>query len=154
FVVVDPAARKTEIEAELARAEKDHGVRVRRDDALVDEVTNLVEYPRAIVGSFDEKFLAIPPEVIVSAMRAHQRYFSCVGATESDDGRLARYFVTIAGTITKDPTVVRGGNERVLASRLSDAAFFHEEDLAVPLEEQAKKLAGVIFQAKLGTVAE
>src|SRR5262249_797651 len=106
--------------------------------------------PRAVCGAFDPRFLEIPAEVIVSAMRAHQRYF----ATETADGSLANKFVTIAGTVTKDPAVVQHGNETVLAARLSDARFFHDADGAVPLADHAKKLGGVVFQAKLGTVGE
>lgn len=150
FVIVDQHARRREIEAELARVGKEQGVRVRSDDELLAEVTNLVEYPRAIVGSFDEKFLAIPPEVVVSEMKVHQRYF----ATEKADGSLANRFVTIAGTVTKDPAIVARGNERVLAARLSDASFFHEEDLKASFEAWGEKLRGVVFQNKLGTIAE
>jgi glycyl-tRNA synthetase beta chain len=150
FVLCDPAARRTEIEAELARAQRDAGVRVRPDDDLLAEVVNLVEYPKAVVGSFDEAFLAIPPEVIISAMRGHQRYF----ATETAGGALANRFVTIAGTLTKDAEVVRHGNERVLAARLSDARFFWEEDRATSADTLAGKLGGLLFQKALGTVAE
>mgnify|MGYP001559914776 CR=1 FL=1 len=138
------------IRAELARVESEDGITVRPDEELLAEVANLVEYPKAICGSFDEKFLEVPEEVIVSAMRGHQRYF----ATESEKGKLGRRFVTIAGTVTRDPGVVRHGNERVLAARLSDARFFWEEDRRVPLAEQAAKLDKIVFQAKLGTIGE
>ncbi len=148
FVVVDPAARRLAVEAELLRSAAEAGVKVRPDAELVDEVTNLIEYPQAVVGSFDEAFLDIPAEVIVSAMRAHQRYF----ATE-DAGTLRNRFATIAGTLTRDPKIVAHGNERVLRARLSDARFFFEEDKKVPLAHMAEKLSGVVFQAKLGTVA-
>lgn len=150
FVIVDPEARRTMIEAELARVEAETGAKVRPDPGLLDEVTNLVEYPRAVVGSFDEKFLEVPPEVIVSAMRAHQRYFAMTTA----DGALANRFVTIAGTIVRDAAVVRSGNERVLAARLADAQFFFREDRHARLEDLAEKLGGVVFQAKLGTIGE
>lgn len=149
FVVVDPAARRTETEAELARVQREARVVVRADEPLLAEVTNLVEYPQALAGNFDSTFLEIPEEVIVSAMRGHQRYF----ATESD-GKLAAKFVTVAGTITKNTEVVRGGNERVLAARLADARFFWEEDKATPREKLEKKLEGLLFQKALGTVAE
>lgn len=150
FVVVDPIARRTMIEAELARVQGEVGARVRPDPELVEEVANLVEYPLAVCGTFDERFLEVPPEVIVSAMRAHQRYFAMATA----DGKLANRFVTIAGTVTRDPASVQRGNERVLAARLSDAQFFFREDRHVPLEEMQKKLAGVVFQAQLGTIGE
>ncbi len=150
FVVVDGASRRTMIEAELARVEQEAGVRLRPDAALLDEVTNLVEYPQAICGSFDEAFLEVPAEVIVSAMRAHQRYF----AMEQAGGALANKFVTIAGTVTRNPAKVRAGNERVLGARLSDARFFFREDQHTGLEAMAAKLAGVVFQKDLGTVGE
>lgn len=151
FVVVDPAVRKTDVEAELARVETEvAGARVRPDPELLDEVTNLVEYPRAVRGSFDPRFLDVPAEVIVSAMRSHQRYF----AMEKPDGGLASSFVTIAGTLVADEGVVRHGNERVLAARLADARFFFDEDRKIRLEEHARLLSGVVFQAKLGTMGE
>ncbi len=153
-VIVDPAARRTEIEAELARVQKTEGVKIRPDEALLDEVTNLVEYPVAIAGSFDEAYLEIPAEVIVSAMRAHQRFFATQRATEKPDGTLDNHFITIAGTITKDPAVVRSGNERVLAARLADARFFFREDRHAKLDDLAARLGGVVFQAKLGTVGD
>jgi glycyl-tRNA synthetase beta chain len=149
FVIVDPAARRTMIEAELGRVAEEERVAIRLDSALLDEVVNLVEYPQAVGGSFGGEFLEVPAEVIVSAMRAHQRYF----ATEKD-GRLAPRFITVAGTVTRDVKVVRAGNERVLGARLSDARFFFREDRAVGLGKMAERLGGVVFQKDLGTVGE
>ncbi len=146
-VIVDPADRRRMIEAELSRVEKEQDVKIRPDGDLLDEVTNLVEYPVAVSGAFDARFLEVPEQVIVSAMRAHQKYF----ATEKS-GKLAPSFVTIAGMITKDPKLVRAGNERVLAARLNDAKFFFQEDQKKKLEEWNERLKGVVFQAKLGTV--
>jgi glycyl-tRNA synthetase beta chain len=148
FVIVDPAMREEMIAAELARVESEIGARVRPDADLRREVANLVEYPVAVCGSFRESFLDVPEEVIVSAMRSHQRYF----AVEDAQGRLIHRFVTIAGTVTRDPAVVRGGNERVLAARLSDASFFFREDRKHPLEERVAKLDGVVFQSSLGSI--
>jgi glycyl-tRNA synthetase beta chain len=150
FVIVEPARRKTVIAAELARVEGETGARVRSDEALLSEVTFLVEYPVAVCGTFQESFLEVPEEVVVSAMRTHQRYFSMEDAT----GVLANRFVTIAGTITRDETVVRSGNERVLAARLSDAQFFFREDQKRSLDQLAAKLDGVVFQKKLGTIGQ
>jgi glycyl-tRNA synthetase beta chain len=150
FVVVDGAARRTMIEAELVRVEKESGAKLRPDATLLDEVTNLVEYPQAVRGSFDEAFLEVPEEVIVSAIRTHLRYF----ALEGKDGKLVNQFVTIAGTVTKDPALVRAGNEKVIVARLSDARFFFREDQAFGLPRMAEKLAGVVFQKDLGTVGE
>ncbi|RMH42428.1 MAG: glycine--tRNA ligase subunit beta [Deltaproteobacteria bacterium] len=148
FVVADPAVRRDTIRGELRRIEEETGARVRRDDALVDEVCFLVEYPVGVCGQFDAAYLDVPEEVIVSAMRSHQRYF----AMETRDGALTNRFATIAGTITRDVDVVRQGNERVLAARLADARFFFEEDRKRSLDEWAERLDGVVFQAKLGTV--
>ncbi len=148
FVIVDPAVRREMIAAEITRVEAEAGAQVREDAALIAEVANLVEYPSAICGSFDDAFLEVPEEVIVSAMRSHQRYF----ALEGQDGRLVSRFLTIAGTVTRDPAVVRAGNERVLAARLSDARFFFREDRKRPLAEFAPRLDQVVFQAKLGSI--
>ena len=149
-VIVEPDRRRIMITAELARIEKETGARVRRDDALLDEVTNLVEYPVAVCGSFDRSFLEVPEEVVVSAMRAHQRYF----AMEDDSGRLQSRFVTIAGTVVQDVAVVRQGNERVLAARLADASFFFREDQKHTPDQFAARAGGVVFQKKLGTIAQ
>lgn len=149
FVIADPASRRQAIEAELARVEAEVGARVRPDPALLDEVTFLVEYPVGVGGAFDPAFLEVPQEVIVSAMRAHQRYF----ALEAAGGGLANNFATIAGTVTRDTAAVRAGNERVLAARLADAQFFFREDRKLSLDGWAKQLDKVVFQAKLGTVA-
>jgi glycyl-tRNA synthetase beta chain len=150
FVLVDIAERRDLVRAELTRIETETGLRVRRDDALVDEVTNLAEWPVAVVGGFDPSYLDVPEEVIVTAMRTHQRYF----ALEDAAGKLAPKFVAIAGTIVRDPAVVRAGNERVLAARLSDAKFFFTEDQKKPLADHAKKLDAIVFQAKLGDAAK
>jgi glycyl-tRNA synthetase beta chain len=150
FVIVDPAARKDVIRAELLRIEKDTRLTVRPDAALLDEVTHLAEYPVGIAGGFDPSYLEVPEEVIVTAMRTHQRYFAMSDA----NGKLAPRFVTIAGTVVKDADVVRKGNERVIASRLADAKFFFAEDQKKPLAEHGKKLDGVVFQAKLGDKAK
>jgi len=148
FVLVDPTARRDSVVAELKRLERETGAVVRDDDALLDEVVNLVEYPVAVCGSFDESFLEVPEEVVVSAMRSHQRYF----AMEDAQGAITNRFATIAGTVTRDAEVVRHGNERVLAARLADAQFFFREDQKVSLEQWAARLDAVVFQSKLGSI--
>ncbi len=145
FVIVDPAARRRMIEAELARLAVETGCTVRKDDDLVDEVTGLVEYPVGIAGGFDPGFLEVPEEALVTTMRNHQRYFAM-----EQGGALAPKFATIAGTVTKDADVVRAGNERVLAARLSDARFFFADDCKKDLDVLRGKLDDVVFQAKLG----
>ncbi len=149
FVVVEPAARREMIAAEIARIETETGFRVRPDERLLEEVSFLVEYPVAVCGEFDEAFLEVPEEAVVSAMRSHQRYFSM----EDASGALRNRFVTIAGTITRDVSVVRAGNERVLAARLSDARFFFRADRKSSLDQWSARLEDVVFQKKLGTIA-
>lgn len=150
FVLVEPERRKTMITAELARIESETGARVRPDAGLLDEVAFLVEYPVAVCGEFSREFLDVPEPVVVSAMRAHQRYF----AMEDAAGKLVNRFVTIAGTVTRDPAVVKVGNEKVLAARLSDARFFFHEDSNTPVDTFQQRLDGVVFQKQLGTIGQ
>ncbi len=149
-VVVDPEVRRDLVRAELARLEKEAGLRVRPDEALLAEVIHLGEYPVGVSGAFDPSFLEVPEELIVTEMRTHQRYF----AMEHPDGKLANRFATMMATIVKDPSVVQKGNEYVIASRLSDARFFFAEDKKQSFEQWNEKLAGVVFQAKLGDRAQ
>ncbi len=149
-VVVDPVVRRTAIEGELARLAAETGCKVRPDRTLLDEVANLGEYPVGVCGQFDPSFLDVPEEIVVTAMRTHQRYF----AMETAAGKLAPRFATMAATIVKDTAVVARGNETVLASRLSDAKFFFGEDLKkAGFDAWNAKLDGVVFQAKLGDKA-
>jgi len=149
-VVVDPAVRRDLVRAELARIERETGLRVRPDDELLGEVIHLGEYPVGVCGSFDRAFLEVPDELIVTEMRNHQRYF----AMEDASGRLANRFATMMATVVKDPAVVRRGNEYVIASRLADARFFFAEDQKKSLEQWNEKLAPVVFQARLGDAAK
>ena len=150
FVIVDPGARRDMIRAELSRIEKETGCKVRPDDALLDEVTGLVEYPVAVSGGFAPALLDVPAEIIVTSMRTNQRYF----AMEDASGKLAPRFVTIAGMVTRDVALVRRGNETVLAARLADAVFFVREDQKKALGDFNAKLDSVVFQAKLGDNAK
>ena len=149
-VVVDPEARTELVRAELARLERETGLRVRPDEALLGEVIHLGEYPVGVSGSFDPSFLEVPEEIIVTAMRNHQRYF----AMEDQTGKLANRFATMMATVVKDPAVVRKGNEYVIAARLSDAKFFFAEDRKKSFAVWNEKLSGVVFQAKLGERAK
>ncbi len=119
-------------------------------DNLLDEVTALCEWPYAIIGTFDEVFLEMPPEVLVETMQKNQKYFPVV----SPDGNLLPHFITISNIRSRDPAQVRAGNERVIRPRFSDAAFFWEQDLRQPLQDFGPKLEKVIFQERLGTLAE
>ena len=145
FVIVDPAARRRMIEAELSRLAAEAGCTVRPDDDLLAEVTGLCEYPVGIGGEFDAAFLEVPDEVLVTTMRNHQRYFAM-----EKDGRTANRFATIAATVTRDARVVQAGNERAVVPRLSDARFFYLEDCKKDLDALRARLDGVVFQAKLG----
>jgi len=149
-VIVDPETRRIQIESELKRLESETGYRIRPDKALLDEVVNLGEYPKGVSGGFNPAFLEVPEEIIVTAMRTHQRYF----AMEDAQGKLAPRFATMMATVVKDPAVVAAGNETVLASRLSDARFFFTEDKKKSFDDWNGKLEGVVFQAKLGDKAK
>jgi glycyl-tRNA synthetase beta chain len=120
------------------------------DAALLDEVTALVEWPVPVAGQFEQRFLSLPREVVIATVQDHQRYFPI----EAADGRLSGGFVTVSNIESHDPSKVRAGNERVVRPRLTDAAFFWQQDRKIPLEAHAAKLSGVIFQAKLGTYAD
>jgi glycyl-tRNA synthetase beta chain len=148
-VIVDPADRKKIIRDGIEKAAKDAGGEVLQDEGLVDEVANLVEFPKVLCGRFDVEFLKLPPEVVINAMREHQRYFSVKGANG-----LLPCFITIANMKAIDPAVVIKGNERVLRARLNDAKFHFENDIKAPLKDNLKRLKGVVFQAKLGTSYE
>jgi glycyl-tRNA synthetase beta chain len=153
FVLADPVERRQRVVEELRRIEAETGLTVRPDEALLAEVTNLVEYPVGVHGSFDPAFLELPESVVVSAMRRHQRYFAMTRAA-GNESRLANVFVTIAGTPARDPKVVAHGNERVLRARLADARFFFDEDRKLPLGEHAARLSKVVWVKGLGTIAE
>jgi len=150
FVIVNPEERKDLIAAEVNKAAAEAGGAVLPDEDLLEIVTYLVEYPLAIRGSFSKEFLALPREVLVSAMREHQRYFSVVDST----GALLPYFVTVSNTKPRDIGVVARGNERVLHARLSDAKFFFQEDQKVALFDRLEGLKKVVYHSKLGTSYE
>jgi glycyl-tRNA synthetase beta chain len=149
-VIVDPQARRVLLEQELTRAAAGVNGEVVPNPGLLEENTFLVEYPSVVVGNFEDKFLALPDEVLITSMREHQRYFSLRGA----DGRLLPHFIAVNNTLTRDPNVVRQGHERVIRARLSDAMFFYQEDAKVPLESRVNALKGVVFHSLLGTSYE
>jgi glycyl-tRNA synthetase beta chain len=148
FVVIDPEVRRQRIVKQVEDLAKAKNGTVLEDSGLVDEVTNLVEYPVAVMGSFNKDFLRVPKEVLITAMREHQRYFSVVDS----QGNLLPYFITISNTKAEDMTVVQAGNERVLTARMSDAAYFFDHDVKVPLADRVEGLKKVTYQEKLGTV--
>ncbi|MFI5330094.1 MAG: glycine--tRNA ligase subunit beta [Desulfobaccales bacterium] len=149
-VIVDPAARRAHLETDLAQAAAGVGGEVVPNPGLLEENIFLVEYPSVVVGSFDQKFLALPDEVLITSMREHQRYFSLRGK----DGKLLAHFIAVNNTLTRNPDVVRQGHQRVLRARLSDAMYFFQVDSKVPLENRVEALKGVMFHSSLGTSYE
>ena len=146
-VLVDPAERRAAVEKELLRAARQAGGSVRPDEALLDQVVHLVEYPTAVAGEFEKANLALPAEVVISEMRNHQRYFAVVDR----QGRLRNRFVAVSGTPVKDPRLTRHGYERVLRARLADARFFFDEDRKRPLRDRIESLGRRTYQARLGS---
>jgi len=150
-VIVDQDEREALIRDGAEKAAADAGLALLPDEGLVVENAGLTEWPVPLVGRFDDDFLDVPREVIVLTMRTNQKYFACTGA----DGGLAPAFVCVANIAANDGgAAIAEGNARVLAARLADARFFWEQDVKVPLEEQAAKLSGIVFHEKLGTVAD
>jgi glycyl-tRNA synthetase beta chain len=149
-VIADFAKRREMIRAGVIAAAAEVNGTALIDDALLDEVTALVEWPVPLTGRFEERFLSLPREVVIATVQDHQRYF----AVQGPEGKLSGWFVTVSNIASRDPSKVREGNERVVRPRLSDAAFFWEQDLKIPLQAHAARLSGVIFQAKLGNYAD
>jgi glycyl-tRNA synthetase beta chain len=148
FVVVDAAERRKWIADAATQAAAAAGGRVLPDAGLLDINTYLVEYPAVAVGRFSDEFLELPAEVLITAMREHQKYFAVIDAA----GALLPRFIAVNNTPVKDMAVVVRGHERVLRARLEDAKFFYRSDRAVPLDRQVEKLKNVLFQAQLGSV--
>ena len=117
---------------------------------LLDEVTGLVEWPVALTGSFEERYLQVPPEALISSMKEHQKYFHLIDSK----GELLPHFITIANIESSDPQQVIAGNERVIRPRLSDAAFFFETDKKIPLGDRVPSLSNIVFQQKLGSLLD
>ncbi|MFW6239411.1 MAG: glycine--tRNA ligase subunit beta [Thermodesulfobacteriota bacterium] len=149
-VEADLDVRRKRVAEEVAAAAKTAGGTLLPDEELIDTVKNLVETPEVVVGRFDRAFLEVPDEVLITAMREHQKYF----AATDGNGKLLPAFVVVNNTRAKDMDVVARGHERVLRARLSDAQFFFRADLETPMENWVEKLRKVLFQAKLGSVYE
>jgi glycyl-tRNA synthetase beta chain len=150
-VIVDQEEREATIRDGALQVAEDAGFWMVADEGLVVENAGLTELPRPLLGSFDPAFLDVPEEVIQLTARINQRYF----VMRDGAGKLAPHFVCVGNIDANDGgAAIVAGNERVLAARLADARFFWEQDLKVPLEEQAKKLSGIVFHEKLGTVAD
>ncbi len=150
FVTADHNERKAIIREQVEATGLAAGGKAAIDEKLLEEVTYLVEDPTPLCGSFDEKYLQLPSELLVTSMREHQRYFT----VEDARGQLLNKFITLSNTRPEDKQVVIKGNQRVIRARLADAMFFWEEDQKVTLESNLEALKQVIYQAKLGSSFE
>lgn len=149
-VMVNPDERRAAIVEQIRRMEQENGWRIPMDEGLLEEVVHLVEYPTALYGTFEQEFLAIPREVLVTSMREHQRYFP----VENAEGQLLNHFVTVRNGDSRALANVAKGNEKVLRARLSDARFFYEEDQKLPIEGCLKRLETIVFHEELGTIGD
>ena len=149
-VLADMDRRREAIRIQITEAGAALGGTTRIDAGLLDEVTALVEWPVAITGAFDAHFLEVPAEALVSSMQDHQKYFPVIDGNDT----LLPNFITVANIASTDPRQVQAGNERVIRPRLEDAAFFWNQDRKQSLASRAEKLAGVIFQQQLGSLAD
>lgn len=169
FVDVDEKERLAKIQEQVESAARDLGGNLANYPQLLEEITNLVEWPSAVVGKFDEEFLLLPPEVITTVMVTHQRYFPVFKAVSgnlpgvSDRARanntqsvdtLLPYFITVSNGDPLKSNIIAAGNERVIRARLADGQFFYNADLAKPLEDYLPKLEKVTFQEDLGSVRD
>jgi len=150
MVIADMAQRRALIEAQAHAAGTALGGQAHIDPALLDEVTALVEWPVAISGGFDERFLEVPAEALISSMQDHQKYFPVL----DENGRLMPHFITIANISSTQPEQIRAGNERVIRPRLEDAVFFWNQDRKQSLSSRAAQLDNMTFQNKLGTLGD
>ncbi len=148
YVVPALDERVALIDTAVTQMLADIGAKTESDPALLEEIAAIVEWPRAVLGEFDARFLELPPEVLVSTLKKHQRYFP----VEDAAGRLMAKFVTIANLESKDPTAVALGNQRVVTPRLDDAVFFYKSDLKRPLDENVERLKSVVYEKSLGSL--
>lgn len=147
-VMVDQDVRRKVIREQIEKMARSQGGQASIDEDLLEEVVYLVEYPTALYGRFEEKYLDLPPEAVITPMREHQRYFPVWGP----DGKLLPMFITVRNGGADYIDIVRHGNERVLRARLADARFFFEEDQKVRLADRVEKLKTMVFQEGLGTL--
>ena len=149
YVIADFTERREQIRAGVTElAEKEASGKAVIDEDLLDEVTALNEWPVPLMGRFEERFLEVPAEALISSMKEHQKYFHVVAA----DGEMLPLFITVANIESKDPAQVISGNEKVIRPRLSDAAFFYETDRKTRLEARVDALKPIVFQEKLGSI--
>ena len=148
YVMVDQNERRKIITEHIDKLVSKKGAKLLKDEALIDIVINLVEYPTVICGSFKKTYLSLPKEVLVTSMRTHQKYFSLV----DDKDNLLPFFITVKNGPSQYIDIVIEGNEHVLDARLADAEFFFEQDRKKSLESKLQELKNVVFQEELGTL--
>lgn len=148
YVIVDQEERMDIIRYGSERLVKSRGGNLQKDEELLQEITNIVEYPTPIIGRIKKEYLELPREVIITPMKEHLRYFPVL----DDKDRLLPYFVTVRNGNDEHIETVIKGNEKVLGARLDDAKFFYNEDIKVPLESYVEELKGIVFQDKLGSL--
>ena len=149
-VIASFSARRAEIAKQLAAAAAKENLKPIEDDALLDEVTALVERPNVLVGKFEKEFLEVPQECLILTMKANQKYFPLLDAK----GKLTNKFLIVSNIRPEDASLVIGGNERVVRPRLADAKFFFDQDRKKPLDSRVLGLAKVVYHNKLGTQGE
>ncbi|MGG4040502.1 glycine--tRNA ligase subunit beta [Bacillus smithii] len=150
YVIPNPDERKQLIRSQLKNLEEKHGWVIPIDEELLEEINNIVEYPTALFGSFQEEFLNLPEEVLITSMKEHQRYFP----VKTADGKLLPHFVTVRNGNDRSLETVAKGNEKVLKARLADADFFYKEDQKLKISEALEKLSSIVYHEKIGTLAE
>lgn len=149
-VIVDPNERKQLIREQIVELANENDWVIPIDEELLEEVNNLVEIPTALFGSFDESFLEVPEEVLITSMREHQRYFP----VQNKDGKLLAHFVTVRNGNREHLDNVRSGNEKVIRARLSDAVFFYREDQKRPLDDFLAELENIVYHEELGSLGD
>jgi len=150
FVIADSEKRKQMILSQLHKLEQENGWVIPVDEDLLEEVNNLVEYPTALFGKFEEEYLELPDRVLITSMKEHQRYFP----VKNQAGELLPFFVTVRNGNENGIATVARGNEKVLRARLADAAFFYREDQTKEIDDCLKKLETIVYHEEIGTLAE
>ncbi len=149
-VIASFSSRKKKIETFIKEAAEEAGGNAIYEESLLEEVCSLCDWPVPIVGTFEEKFLEIPSEILILTMKKNQKYFPIV----DENKNLKNSFITIANIESKNPTIIKEGNERVIRPRFADAMFFWQQDKKISLEDHGSKLGDIIFQKQLGSMAE
>lgn len=150
FVIVNASERKNAIISQIENLMEENEWNIPMDEDLLEEVNNLVEYPTVLFGKFEESFLDLPEQVLITSMKEHQRYFP----VKSKDGKLLPFFVTVRNGDHMHLDTVAKGNEKVLRARLSDASFFYNEDQKLKIEDCLKKLTTIVYHEEIGTLSK